>query len=253
MQSDCRKASPPRKRGDCGQQRVGKRRHWPSGSFPTTISKTIPAALSESCGQTSLSARLQPVGLAAAEPSDCPREVPLGEGSSTYGLGEYALRQRRSEPKLTAAGRAEDSVREQCQRRKKLRETYAHCSNSQTHGSIQSQPRHCRCNRIVGPFGDLGGRSAVVDHASQAEGHRARSHPFRAPARRTALLRPRQAEPAVAREAHRGPAGAAWGKRCERPISAPAESSFSAPSGLSRGRRSRSKSASWTGHLAGAP
>lgn len=52
MQSDCREASPPRERGDCGQHRVGKRRHWPSRSFPTTIPKTIPAALSESCGQS---------------------------------------------------------------------------------------------------------------------------------------------------------------------------------------------------------
>jgi hypothetical protein len=50
--------------------------------------------------------------------------------------GECVLGQRRTEPKLTAVGRAEDSVREQCQERTKLRETYAHCSNSETYGSI---------------------------------------------------------------------------------------------------------------------
>jgi len=52
MQGDRRKASTPRERGDCGQERVGLSRHWPFVSFPTTISKTNPAALSESCGQT---------------------------------------------------------------------------------------------------------------------------------------------------------------------------------------------------------
>jgi hypothetical protein len=52
MQGDGRKALPPRKRWKCGQQRIELRRHSQSGPFPITISKIIPAALSESCGQT---------------------------------------------------------------------------------------------------------------------------------------------------------------------------------------------------------
>jgi hypothetical protein len=51
MQCDRGKASSPRERGDFRQQRVGMCRHWLIRSFSPTISKTIPAALSESCGQ----------------------------------------------------------------------------------------------------------------------------------------------------------------------------------------------------------
>jgi hypothetical protein len=52
VQSDCGKASSPPEGGDCRRQRVEMCQHWLIGFFPTTISKTIPAALSESCGQT---------------------------------------------------------------------------------------------------------------------------------------------------------------------------------------------------------
>src|SRR5512135_358111 len=65
---------------------------------------------------------------------------------------EYVLRQHQTEPKLTWRVRAEDSVREQCQKRTKLMEIYAHCSKSKAHGPIRSQPRRCRHKRIVGPF-----------------------------------------------------------------------------------------------------
>lgn len=55
--------------------------------------------------------------------------------------GDYALRQPRGEPKLTALLTRRIVVRERCQRRLKAGETYAHFSNSKAHEPVRSHPR----------------------------------------------------------------------------------------------------------------